>query len=66
MVLLYFDLMCSNLQKRIRGELQAATRGRDRDRLEKAIDKFTKNRMWDNDDLTQANNRLQFLTLKRG
>jgi len=52
-------------KRRIRAELQEATNGNNLEKLEKTIEKFEKNRLWDNDDLKNANTKLEFLKLKR-
>lgn len=52
-------------KRRIRNDILNATQGKDIDTIEKAIDKFEKNRMIDCDDLANAQDRLEFLKLKR-
>ncbi|XP_012938687.1 uncharacterized protein LOC101859861 [Aplysia californica] len=52
-------------KKRIRTNLIEATRGSSIEELEKAMEKFRQNRLEDCGDLTKAQDRMDFLTLKR-
>jgi len=59
------ELREQGYKRRIRNDILDATQGKDISALEKAIDKFERNRLIDCDDLSNAQDRLDFLKLKR-
>lgn len=62
----YFHDWFSLFQKRIRENLRQAATGSDIEEIEHAIELFEKNKLEDNGDLEDAQERLEFLYLRKG
>lgn len=65
-VILLYLFIARHFQKRIRENLREATRHGDIEELEKAMEIFVNNRLEDGGDYADAEDRLDFLLMRKG